>query len=520
MTGSQETATDHPDRADVESTTMHEDRPTLEELFDDDVVIEGDPSFRPRGVAEDSRDVVPGGLFVARSGSRQDGARFIEDALRNGAAAVLMDVRGTCPSSAPSPIVVRTADPRRAGARAAHRFHGLPCDHLSVVGITGTNGKTTVAWFVRALLAAAGRRCGLVGTIEIDDGVERHASTLTTPSACVLAESLGRMVRHGCDSVVLEASSHALDQDRLSGVAPRIGLFTNLSGDHLDYHGTLDTYASAKARLFESIHEDGLAIVNVDDPSHARMIRDARCPVLRCTTRGEEADARATMLEMTRLGSRFRLEGPWGVIESDAGIVGRHNAENLLLAVAAVHALGVPSEEITLGIAGIQAPPGRLEPVPDPHADFSVFVDYAHTDDALENVLEAARPLVAEGARLSVLFGCGGDRDRSKRPRMAEVAQALADRIIVTSDNPRTEDPAAIVEDILAGVADSNRQSLLIEVDRARAIEAAIDDARSGDVLVIAGKGHEDYQIIGTERRDFDDRLIASAALARRGVSS
>ncbi|HAW94666.1 MAG: UDP-N-acetylmuramoyl-L-alanyl-D-glutamate--2,6-diaminopimelate ligase [Phycisphaerae bacterium] len=499
---------------------MHENSPTLEELFDDDVVIEGDPSLRPRGVAEDSRAVVSGGLFVARAGSQLDGARFIEDALRHGAAAVVLGADETFVPSDPPPTVIRTSDPRRTGARAAHRFHGMPCDDLSVIGITGTNGKTTVAWFVRALLAAAGRRCGLVGTIEIDDGVETSPSALTTPSACVLADSLGRMVRHGCDSVVLEASSHALDQGRLFGVSPRIGLFTNLSGDHLDYHGTLDTYASAKARLFESIREDGLAIVNVDDPAHERMIRDARCPILRCSTRGAEADAHASMLEMTRLGSRFRLEGPWGVIESNAGIVGRHNAENLLLAVAAVHALGVASEKITAGIATIQAPPGRLEPVPDPQADFSVFVDYAHTDDALENVLEAARPLVAEGARLSVLFGCGGDRDRTKRPRMAQVAQALADRIIVTSDNPRTEDPDAIVEDILTGLADSSRDSVLIEVDRARAIDAAIDDARSGDVLVIAGKGHEDYQIIGTERTEFDDRRIASAALARRGVSS
>jgi len=226
------------------------------------------------------------------------------------------------------------------------------------------------------------------------------------------------------------------------------------------------------------------------------------------------------MIEMSRHGSRFRLEGPWGVIESEAGIVGRHNAENLLLAVAAVHALGVKTERLASAISAVRAPPGRLEPVADQRADFSVFVDYAHTDDALENVLQAARPLVTDGGRLSVLFGCGGDRDRSKRPRMAEVAHALADRIIVTSDNPRTEDPVAIVEDIMAGVHESNRGAVLVEVDRARAIEAAIDDARSGDVLVIAGKGHEDYQIIGTERKDFDDRLIASAALARRGDST
>ena len=499
---------------------MHENVPTLEELFDDDVVIEGDPSLRLRGVAEDSRAVVPGGLFVARSGSELQGSQFIEDAIRRGAVALLVETGAQLALPQPAPVVIRAKDPRVAGARAAHRFHGMPCDGLSVVGITGTNGKTTVAWFVRALLADVGRRCGLVGTIEIDDGREKRVSALTTPSASVLAEALGRMARHGCDSVVLEASSHALDQGRLRGVSPRIALFTNLSGDHLDYHGTLETYAAAKARLFESVEEGGLAIVNVDDPAHARMIRDARCGVLRCSTRGAPADAQAQMIEMSRHGSRFRLEGPWGVIESEAGIVGRHNAENLLLAVAAVHALGVESERLASAISAVQAPPGRLEPVPDQRADFSVFVDYAHTDDALENVLQAARPLVTQGGRLSVLFGCGGDRDRTKRPRMAEVANALADRIIVTSDNPRTEDPVAIVEDIMTGVRESSRDSVLIEVDRARAIEAAIDDARSGDVLVIAGKGHEDYQIIGTERRDFDDRLIASAALARRGDAS
>ena len=495
---------------------MHENVPTLQELFDDDVVIEGDPSLRLRGVAEDSREVVPGGLFVARSGTDLEGAGFIEDALGRGAVAVLVDSRVRLTLPEPSPVVIRAKDPRVAGALAAHRFHGSPCENLAVIGITGTNGKTTVAWFVRALLAEAGRRCGLVGTIEIDDGREKIVSSLTTPSSCVLAESLGRMVRNDCDSVVLEASSHALDQGRLSEVSARIGIFTNLSGDHLDYHGTLETYATAKARLFQMVRGDGLAIVNVDDPAHERMIREANCPVLRCSTRGNEADAHAQMIEISRHGSRFRLEGPWGMIESEAAIVGRHNAENLLLAVSAVHALGVETDRIAAAISAVQAPPGRLEPVPCHSADFSVFVDYAHTDDALENVLQAARPLVTEGGRLSVLFGCGGDRDRSKRPRMAEVANALADRIIVTSDNPRTEDPSAIVQDIMAGVSESNRDSVLIEVDRALAIEAAIDGARSGDVLVIAGKGHEDCQIIGTERRDFDDRLIASAALARR----
>ena len=499
---------------------MHENRPTLQELFDDDVLIEGDPSLRLHGVAEDSRDVVPGGLFVARSGSECEGIGFIEDALARGAAALLVESQARLDLPEPSPVVIRADDPRGAGARAAHRFHGTPCDHLSVVAITGTNGKTTVAWFVRALLAEVGRRCGLVGTIEIDDGREKLVSALTTPSACVLAEALGRMVGHGCDSVVLEASSHALDQGRLAEVAARIGIFTNLSGDHLDYHGTLETYAAAKARLFRMVSKDGLAIVNVDDPAHARMIRDAKCPVLRCSTRGADADARAQMVEMSRHGSRFRLEGPWGVIESEAAIVGRHNAENLLLAVATVHALGVETERLAAAVGAVEAPPGRLEPVPCQRADFSVFVDYAHTDDALENVLHAARPLVTEGGRLAVLFGCGGDRDRTKRPRMAQVANALADRIIVTSDNPRTEDPTSIVEDILEGVSGSNRDAVLIEVDRARAIEAAIDGARSGDVLVIAGKGHEDYQIIGTERRDFDDRLVASAALARRGARS
>jgi len=496
---------------------MHENVPTLEELFDHDVVIEGDPSLRLRGVAEDSRDVVEGGLFVARSGTTSEGSEFIEDALRRGATAVLLDAKAHPVLPTPGPVVVRAGDARIAGAHAAHRFHGTPCDALSVVGVTGTNGKTTVAWFVRALLAEVGRRCGLVGTIEIDDGRDKRVSALTTPSATVLADSLGRMVVHGCDSVVLEASSHALDQGRLLGVSAQIGIFTNLSGDHLDYHGTLATYAEAKARLFQLVRADGLAIVNVDDPAHERMIRDAVCPVLRCSTRGNKADAQARMIEMSRHGSRFRLEGPWGVIESEAGIVGRHNAENLLLAVAAVHALGVENDQLGPAISAVHAPPGRLEPVPDQRAEFSVFVDYAHTDDALGNVLEAARPLVTEGGRLSVLFGCGGDRDRSKRPRMAEVANALADRIIVTSDNPRTEDPVAIVEDIMAGVSEARRDSVLIEVDRARAIEAAIDGARPGDVLVIAGKGHEDYQIIGTERREFDDRLVASAALARRG---
>jgi UDP-N-acetylmuramoyl-L-alanyl-D-glutamate--2,6-diaminopimelate ligase len=496
---------------------MHENPPSLLELFEDDALIEGDGGIRPRAVVEDSREVGPGALFVARSGSSDDGSRHLADAIRRGASAVLLPMDVSATTLEPDTAVVRARDPRVAGARAAHRFHGEPCSALDVLAVTGTNGKTTVAWLVRALLAATGRRCGLLGTIETDDGVTTTNASLTTPSACELASVLGRMVGNRCDSVILEASSHGLDQGRLLGVEPDRAIYTNLSGDHLDYHGTLETYADAKARLFELLSPDGVAIVNVDCPHHERITAGTRGRIIRCSTADTPADARAVILNSTRSGTELRLEGAWGTLHVHSRLIGRHNAENLILACALAHSLGVDAPTLERVLPRLEAPPGRLEPVTTPDAPFTVLVDYAHTDDALRNVLLAVRPLVGDHGRLTVLFGCGGDRDRTKRARMGRIAAELADKVLVSSDNPRTESPDSIVNEILEGIPDSLAHRCDAEVDRGRAIARVIHEAVPGEVILIAGKGHEDYQIIGTERRDFDYRVCALEALENLG---
>ena len=406
---------------------MLDQRPTLESMLSGcpgTFRLEGDGRIRPTAVVEDSRCVVPGSLFIARPGSREDGSRFIASAIDRGATSILAGSPGGLPGPIDPRVLasIRSPDPAGLGADLAHRFHGRPADSLGVIAVTGTNGKTTVAWFIRALLAAAGRRCGLVGTIEIDDGTTRTPAALTTPSSCELAAVLGRMVDAGCDSVVLEASSHALHQQRLRGVVPRVGIFTNLSGDHLDYHGTLEDYAAAKASLFSMLAEDGCAVLNVDDPAHLRMLEPRPPGVVRCSMDDASADARVRIISTDRTGMRLAFEGACGEGEVRVPLVGRHNAENLLLALSALPGLGVDPASVFPAIEQLDAPPGRLEPVTPPDAPFSVLVDYAHTDDALRNVLSAVRPLVPEEGRLTVLFGCGGDRDRTKRPRMADVA--------------------------------------------------------------------------------------------------
>jgi UDP-N-acetylmuramoyl-L-alanyl-D-glutamate--2,6-diaminopimelate ligase len=371
-------------------------------------------------------------------------------------------------------------------APLAHAFAGLPSKNLKMLGVTGTNGKTTVAFFVQQLMLAAGSKFGLMGTILIDDGKTRAPAELTTPGAAAIAPLLKRMRDNGCKGVAMEVSSHALEQGRVAEIDFEVALFTNLSGDHLDYHGNMESYANAKAKLFENLRGDAIAIVNADDPMHARMLRDCRARVLRCGVVGASA------------------------MHVD---VGRHNATNASQAAAAAWALGANKEQIEAGLATISAPPGRLEPVTDLDCPFAVLVDYAHTDDALLNVLRALRPALAAGGKLITVFGCGGDRDRSKRPRMAAVASEHSDVAIITSDNPRTEDPASIVDEVALGVPAASRARVLKIIDRRDAIMQAVAMARPGDAVLIAGKGHEDYQIVGTVKKPFDDRVVAREAL-------
>jgi len=472
-------------------------------------------------LSEDSRRVKKGALFFARSGTKTDGRAFIDDALRQGAVAVAAPADAEIPAGGlPEGVAwLACGDPASAAAILAERFHGRPTSTLEVVGVTGTNGKTTISYLVQQLLASAGVRAGLVGTVETDDGRVRTPSSLTTPPALELAELFARMVENGCRAAAIEVSSHSLDQRRVAGTRFRVGIFSNLTGDHLDYHGTMERYAAAKARLFSMLGEGGTGIVNMDDPWHATMLEAARAcgaRVVRTSLVDPAAECLATVHRVgpSSMGVSFR--GPWGVFDFELPLVGRHNAMNALQAAAAASLCGVGAERLGEALRACSAPPGRLQPVSVPGAGFSVLVDYAHSDDALRNVLDALRPTVPEGGRLRVVFGCGGDRDRTKRPRMAQVACEGADEVIVTSDNPRTEDPKGIVEEILAGVPAEKRDRVKVEVDRAEAIAMAVATAREGDIVLVAGKGHEDYQIIGSEKRRFDDRREAEEALRRR----
>jgi UDP-N-acetylmuramoyl-L-alanyl-D-glutamate--2,6-diaminopimelate ligase len=323
---------------------------------------------------------------------------------------------------------------------------------------------------------------------------------------------LAEMVANGCDAAVMEVSSHAMDQGRVAGLDFDAAVFTNLTGDHLDYHGTMDAYAAAKAKLFESLRPCAKAIVNADDPAGRRMLRDTTARKLTFGV-SESADCRIALHRATARSIDCTYTGPWGAIDVTVPLPGKHNAANLAGALLTMHALGFNVSELAEAVDQCPPVPGRLEPVPG-SADFDVLVDYAHTDDALANVLTALRPMTKN--RLRVVFGCGGDRDKTKRPRMAKIACELADDVVFTSDNPRTESPEQIIDDIVAGVPESKRESVVVEPDRGAAIRLVINAAGPGDVVLIAGKGHEDYQILGAVKHHFDDREQAAAALADR----
>ncbi len=473
-------------------------------------LVRGSGSTVIREIVEDSRCAGPGCLFVARAGAKVDGCAFIADAIAGGAVAVLCNDAGAVPDGA---AVVVADDVATAVGRLAERFHGHPGKALRLIGITGTNGKTTTAHLIHQILNQAGVRCGLVGTVQIDDGAAVTPASLTTPPAIETSRILRRMVDSGCAAAALEVSSHALQQRRTAGLSFHAAVFTNLSGDHLDYHGTMDAYAQAKAGLFESLVAESCAIVNIDDPAADRMLRDCVGRTLRCSLTDPTADCFAEVGRQTIANVEVVLTGPWGVFEVCLGLIGRHNVANALHAAAVCWVFGVERAALQSGLSCCTPPPGRLEAVTGRGNDFTVLVDYAHTDDALANVLHALRPLVPIGGRLRLVFGCGGDRDRTKRPRMARTAARFADELIITSDNPRTEDPQAIIDDILEGIPAQRLAETITLVDRRHAIEHAIQRTQPGDVLLIAGKGHEPYQIIGTQKRPFDDRLVAADAL-------
>jgi len=451
------------------------------------------------GLAYDNRSVASGTLFFCVPGFSRDGHDFAADALARGAAALVVE-RPLALDGAPE-IVVPSV--RAAMAPAAARFHGDPTARLRVVGVTGTNGKTTTAFLVRELLEASGLRCGLLGTVKSVIGGVEHEVVRTTPEAIELQREFAAMLAAGDQACAMEVSSHALALRRADAIHFAAVVFTNLTQDHLDFHPTMEDYFLAKRRLFEL--DPAVAIVNVDDSYGARLAADF--PAALTFALDREADYRATDVRTGFGGSRFTARTPDGELELATPLPGRFNVANALGALAAARALGVAPATAAAALARAGQVPGRFEPV-DEGQDFAVLVDYAHTPDSLENVLRAARELTA--GRLVCVFGCGGDRDRGKRPLMGEIAARLADRVIVTSDNPRSEDPQAIVAEIVAGAG----PDVEVVVDRREAIGRAIAGARGGDVVVIAGKGHEQGQeLAGGRTVPFDDLTVAREAL-------
>src|SRR5262245_1766367 len=463
----------------------------------------GDPELEIQSISSDSRTVGPGALFFAVRGTHEDGSRYLEDAIARGALAVVVE-QAVVPLDVP---VLLVPDCRLAKARVAQAFYREPARDLALYGITGTNGKTTTAFMLKAILDYEGRPAGLLGTVGNDSGRGIERASNTTPDPIELNRLLAQMVDRNLKAAAMEVSSHALLQQRVAGLAFRAGVFTNLTPEHLDYHGSMEDYARAKAMLFEGLAPEAHAILNLDDPWSAFMRDRTRAQVVTYGL-GAGADVRARVRRMAIDGMAFDLLSPFGQIDGACRFMGRHSPASLPAAASAALATGVSLGAIKGGIEALRRVPGRLEPV-DRGQDFRVLIDYAHTDDALRKVLSNLRPLTR--GRLIVVFGCGGDRDRAKRPRMGRVATDIADLAVVTSDNPRSEDPQAIIGDILAGVPDDVK--CRVEADRRAAIELALRTARGGDIVVIAGKGHEDYQIVRDEKIPFDDRSVAEEVL-------
>jgi UDP-N-acetylmuramoyl-L-alanyl-D-glutamate--2,6-diaminopimelate ligase len=459
-----------------------------------------------------SHRVKEGHLFVAIPGTKQDGHHFIEEVVAKGARAAIVEQMP--PRSVDIPLVV-VKDARKALAQVSAAFFSHPSREITLVGITGTNGKTTISYLIESIVKAAGKEAGVIGTINYRLGGKEQPAPTTTPQSYDLQRLLREMVDAGMKYAVMEVSSHALDQERVRACHFDVGVFTNISPEHLDYHEDMERYLAAKKRLFHEILPESekhpWAIINLDDP----LLRDLpqELPPLRTMTYGlDQGEVRAPQRKISLQGIRATLSTPAGNIEIATALIGEYNLYNIMAATAVGIALGIPSEAIIQGIKGLSVVPGRMEQVGDGNP--WVLIDYAHTPDALEKGIQAIKRL-ARG-KVFVVFGCGGDRDRSKRAPMGRIGVQLADLAIITSDNPRTEDPLKIIEEIEEGAKQVSPDRYLVIPDRREAIKKAIALAGQEDCVLITGKGHEQYQIIGAERLPFDDRKEARGALAER----
>ncbi|MDO8461832.1 MAG: UDP-N-acetylmuramoyl-L-alanyl-D-glutamate--2,6-diaminopimelate ligase [Deltaproteobacteria bacterium] len=489
---------------------------TLKELISSEALVQssGDLLATISGITPHSKRVEKGFLFVAIPGSKTDGRLFIEEAIARGAAGIVsIDpapkiVPGVNhPGGSPLPAWLQVKEARQALALLSARFYDEPSRSLNLVGVTGTNGKTSLTFLLESIFKEASQKSGVIGTINYRFGEINRPAPTTTPEPSELQSLLATMRNEGVQSVAMEVSSHALSLDRVVGCHFDVVCFTNLSRDHLDFHETLDDYFEAKCRLFTEIltsssKKKKTAVLPVGDP-WGKKIRERIGPSVTVLTYGEgEADISADDVKLTRRGIRAHIKTPGGDFLLSSPLLGQHNLSNLLAATACAVALGFSPEVIKNGLEAVVVIPGRLEAISNKKG-LALFVDYAHTPEALEKVLEMLRPLTI--GRLIALFGCGGDRDSGKRPLMGEIAAQKADLVILTSDNPRTEEPQKILKQILAGVIKGGKQPLII-ADRQEAIARALSIAEPGDTILIAGKGHEDYQIIGTEKKHFSDQ--------------
>ncbi len=499
----------------------------LQELLDsfDVVKTSGDLQSEVVSITEDSRMVRPGSVFVAIQGTQQDGHDFVNQAFAQGATAVVVEEGSfqSAPAEASSAVsaLIHVNNSRKALGLMASQLYGNPSQHLKMVGVTGTNGKTTVTHLAKSLLEAQGHQVGLLGTVGYVYGKERLEASHTTPAPVQLQEMLREMVRAGIDVGVLEVSSHALALDRIAGCEFDIVVFTNLTQDHLDFHQTMERYFQSKLHLFTDYVVRGQksgskrALINADDPWAPLILQQCRIPVWTFGIHSK-ADIQAEAIQLGMNGTQFVVTSPLGRMTITSQLVGEHNVSNTLAAIGIGLEMGMTPVCIEQALESVENVPGRFERIQE-NQDFTVVVDYAHTDDALQRLLDAAQT-VKQG-RIITVFGCGGDRDRGKRSKMGQVAVRNSDLVIVTSDNPRTEDPQAILSDIEKGIEalpPEERCPYQTISDRAEAIQSAIEAATSGDLVLIAGKGHEDYQILGTQKVHFDDREEARKAIRQR----
>ena len=465
------------------------------------------------GLSTNSFSCKPGNLFIGMPGTRVDGGDFWSSAIEKGAIAALVSTNINLTESGDACVIAMT-DMNRACGEAANAFNNFPSRKMKMVGVTGTNGKTTTTHLIDYLLCQSDYPSALLGTLYARWPGYKEVATHTTPFAVELQEQLAKAAAADCKFGVMEVSSHALDQGRVFGCEFAVAVFTNLTQDHLDYHKNLDEYFEAKALLFSPTYLKGKAIINSDDEYGQKLIaRLDRDQVWSYSTQSTNADLYCTNIDYQPEGVSGTLHTPKGTMEFSCPLVGEFNVANLLASIGAAIALDLPLEKMVGCLPNFEGVPGRMQQIKaHPNQDIGVIVDYAHTPDSLENLLKAARPFVK--GNMICVFGCGGDRDRTKRPLMGEIAARLADRVVVTSDNPRTEDPDKILEDVLEGIPQTVTPT--VEVDRRVAIQKAIALAQAGDAVLIAGKGHEDYQILGTEKVHFDDREEAQAALAQK----